>query len=94
MLFPSGIPRFLEILDRILEAGGHNSRPIPEKVPPGACFFREEIEQLLVFENQIDSELPNLLNWNRLLMSLSSGSRGSRAYNTSTTNRAVPAPYT
>ncbi|RYN38248.1 hypothetical protein AA0119_g458 [Alternaria tenuissima] len=54
MLFPSGIPRFLEILDRILEAGGHNSRPIPEKVPPGACFFREEIEQLLVFENQID----------------------------------------
>jgi hypothetical protein len=72
MLSPTRKSRFLEIVDQIVEAGGHTSRPFPEKRPQGARFFRDEVEQLLPFEDQIDGELTKLFDLKRLLISASS----------------------
>jgi hypothetical protein len=72
MLSPTQKSWFLGILNRIVEAGGHTSRPFPEDVAQGVRFFRDEVEQLLSFEDQIDGEVTSLFDLKRLLISPSS----------------------
>ncbi|CAN9115910.1 unnamed protein product [Alternaria alternata] len=46
--------RFLDISERIVEAGGHTSRPIQRYVSQLKTSFRDDIERLSLFEDQID----------------------------------------
>jgi hypothetical protein len=93
MFSPARRSRYLEVLESIVETGGHTSRPFVHEVHQDAIHFRDEIEQLLVFEDQIDSELSEAFDRKRLLMSPSPGPWRFCSNDTSTTSRAVSTPY-
>ena len=60
---PEKLRPFYNVLDQLLQSGGYTSKPYLGAIGPGVqCRdFRKYVEQLVVFESQIDREFSDTL---------------------------------